>query len=173
MGDIVDAVREAGVVGAGGAGFPAHRKLEAQVGTVIANGAECEPLLHKDAAVMERNAEEIVAGVRAVMSATGARDGIIGLKEKHAGAIAALSPACVGSDVRLHLLGDYYPSGDEFLLVHAVTGRLIPPGGIPLQVGCVVHNVESLLNISRAIEGLPVIRKALTWGTKWWKRLQP
>ncbi len=162
MGDLVEAVRDAGVVGAGGAGFPTHRKLEAQVKTVIANGAECEPLLHKDAAVMERNAEEIVAAVRAVMSATGAREGVIGLKEKHVEAVAALTDALTGSDVRLQLLGDYYPSGDEFLLVHAVTGRLIPAGGIPLQVGCVVHNVESLLNISRAVAGSPVTRKALT-----------
>lgn len=164
-----DAVQDAGVVGAGGAGFPAHKKLEASVEYVIANGAECEPLLHKDAELMTHHAPKIVEGISLVMEATRAKYGVIGLKAKHSRALAALSQAIKGTSIRLHLLGDYYPTGDEFLLVHAVTGRLIPAGGIPLQVGCVVHNVESLLNIVRASRGVPVTRKALTVAGAVWR----
>jgi Na+-translocating ferredoxin:NAD+ oxidoreductase RnfC subunit len=160
--NLSDVVREAGVVGAGGAGFPTHKKLEATVDYVVANGAECEPLLHKDAELMAKNADDIVRGVCLVMEATNAKHGFVGLKAKHAEAVAALDRARQGTPVQLHLLGDYYPTGDEFVLVHAVTGRLIPAGGIPLQVGCVVHNVESLLNIVRATQGIPVTRKTLT-----------
>ena len=159
---LVEQVRRAGVVGAGGAGFPAHVKVGAQVEYVIANGAECEPLLHKDSELMARHAEAVAAGVDAVMSATGATNGIIGLKEKHVEAVDAVGRVLEHRPAELRLLGDFYPSGDEFVLVYEVTGRLIAPGGIPLDVGAVVHNVESLYNISRAVDGVPVTHKFVT-----------
>ncbi len=159
---IDELVRNAGVVGAGGAGFPAHVKAASHVDFVIANGAECEPLLHKDYEVMLHLAESVVRGVRLLMNATGARQGIIGIKEKNAKAIAALTAALDGDDVRLHLLGDFYPSGDEYILVYEATGRLIPPQGIPLDVGIVVSNVETLVNVSAAADGTPVTRKFVT-----------
>ena len=159
---LVEKVRQAGVVGAGGGGFPAHVKLAGRADTVIANGAECEPLLHKDSAVMHHMAAEVVEGVRLVMEAVGAKDGVVGIKAKKKDAVAAIQAACKGTSVRLHLLGDYYPAGDEYELVHAVTGRLIPPQGIPLQVGVVVSNVETLANIAAASNGVPVTRKTIT-----------
>jgi Na+-translocating ferredoxin:NAD+ oxidoreductase RnfC subunit len=159
---LADKVKQAGVVGAGGGGFPAHVKLAAKADTVIANGAECEPLLHKDAAVMEHFAGQIVQGMLLSMEAVGARDGIIGIKAKKKSAVEAIQAACQGTPLRVHLLGDYYPAGDEYDLVYTTTGRLIPPAGIPLQVGCVVNNVETLANIAAAAEGRPVIRKTLT-----------
>jgi Na+-translocating ferredoxin:NAD+ oxidoreductase RnfC subunit len=159
---LVDQVRQAGVVGAGGGGFPAHVKLAAKADTVIANGAECEPLLHKDAAVMEHFPTEIVAGMLLSMEAVGARDGIIGIKAKNKHAVEAVQEACKGTPVRVHLLGDYYPAGDEYDLVYTVTERLIPPGGIPLNVGCVVNNVETLVNIAAASQGKPVTHKIIT-----------
>ncbi len=149
-------------MGAGGGGFPAHVKLAAKADTVIANGAECEPLLHKDAAVMEHFPKEIVAGMLLSMEAVGARDGIIGIKAKNKHAVEAVQEACKGTPVRVHLLGDYYPAGDEYDLVYTVTERLIPPGGIPLNVGCVVNNVETLVNISAASQGKPVTHKIIT-----------
>lgn len=155
-------VRLAGVVGAGGGGFPAHVKLAARAGIVIANGAECEPLLHKDAVVMERFAAGVVAGVRHAMAAVGATDGVIAIKAKNEHAIERIAAACHGTEVRVHLLGDYYPAGDEYDLVHEVTGRLIPPAGLPLDVGCVVSNVETLANIAAAADGRPVTSKTLT-----------
>ena len=160
--NLVEQVRQAGVVGAGGGGFPTHVKLAAKADTVIANGAECEPLLHKDAVLMEHHAAHIVQGMQLAMQAVGARDGIVGIKAKNAHAVDAIRAAAQGGAVRVHLLGDYYPAGDEYDLVHETTGRLIPPAGIPLQVGAVVCNVETLLNIAAAAEGRPVIRKTLT-----------
>src|SRR5215831_4315221 len=159
---LADKVQSAGVVGAGGGGFPAHVKLGAKADTVIANGAECEPLLHKDAAVMEHFATQIVKGMLLSMEAVGAPTGIVGIKAKNKGAVAAMEAACQGTPVRVHLLGDYYPAGDEYDLVYTTTGRLIPPAGIPIQVGCVVNNVETFANIAAAAEGKPVIEKTLT-----------
>ena len=88
--NIAEKVREAGVVGAGGGGFPAHVKLAAKAEFVIANGAECEPLLHKDAAVMEHSAAGIVRGMQVSMEATGAREGIVGIKAKNKHAVEAM-----------------------------------------------------------------------------------
>ena len=159
---LVEQVRLAGVVGAGGGGFPTHVKLAAKADTVIANGAECEPLLHKDAAVMERQAVEMLQGIQLAMAAVGANTGIVGIKAKNKHAVAAVQAACQGTAVRVHLLGDYYPAGDEYDLVHETTGRLIPPGGIPLNVGAVVCNVETFVNIAAAATGRPVTTKTLT-----------
>jgi len=159
---IVERIRGGGVVGAGGAGFPTYVKWRSSVDTVIANGAECEPLLHKDGAVMEHFAPQVVQGLLWAAQATGAERKVVGLKAKKKEAIAALEPVATEQGVELCLLGDYYPTGDEFVLVHEVTGRLIPPAGLPLQVGVVVNNVESLFNAARAMEGHPVTRKFLT-----------
>ncbi|MCF7732796.1 MAG: SLBB domain-containing protein [Akkermansiaceae bacterium] len=159
---LVNHVRNAGVVGAGGGGFPAHVKLAAKADTIIANGAECEPLLHKDAAVLQHHAKEVVAGILLAADALGAADVVIAIKEKKKRAVEAATAACQGTRARIHLLGDYYPAGDEYDLVHAVTGRLIPPTGIPLHVGVVVQNVESLVNVAAAAAGHPVIRKFIT-----------
>ena len=160
--EIVAAVREAGVVGAGGAGFPSHVKLEAEAEYVLANGAECEPLLHKDAELTEAHADQVLRGMELSMQATGADKAIFGIKAKRTRTVAILKEATGGKDIKVQLLDDYYPAGDEFVLVHECTGRLIPPGGIPLQVGTVVHNSETLYNIAEAAEGRPVTRKILT-----------
>ncbi|HHY84390.1 MAG TPA: NADH dehydrogenase subunit [Verrucomicrobia bacterium] len=159
---LVDKVRNAGVVGAGGGGFPAHVKLSAKADTVIANGAECEPLLHKDAAVMEHYAARVVRGMLLSMEAVGASNGIVGIKAKNKRAVDAMQAACGGTPIKVHLLGDYYPAGDEYDLVYTTTGRLIPPAGIPIQVGCIVNNVETLANIAAAADGHPVTSKTLT-----------
>ncbi|NNC90170.1 MAG: NADH dehydrogenase subunit [Akkermansiaceae bacterium] len=159
---IIDKVREAGVVGAGGAGFPAHVKLDAKVDYVLANGAECEPLLHKDAELTETYIDQVIRGMELSMEATGAPEAIFGIKAKRTRTVAALENATAGKPIKVQLFGDYYPAGDEFVLVYECTGRLIPAGGIPLQVGAVVHNSETLLNMAEAMEGRPVTRKILT-----------
>ncbi len=160
--NLVEQVKRAGVVGAGGGGFPTHAKLAAKADIVIANGAECEPLLHKDAAVMEDQAADIVKGMMLAMEAVGAREGVVGVKAKKQHAVEAMQAACQGTALRVHLLGDYYPAGDEYDLVYTVTGRLIPPAGIPIQVGVVVCNVETFANIAAAAEGRAVMLKTLT-----------
>jgi Na+-translocating ferredoxin:NAD+ oxidoreductase RnfC subunit len=152
-------LRQCGVVGAGGAGFPTSVKAAAQAEFVIANGAECEPLLHKDLELMKHFPAEILSGLDLMMKATGARRAKLGVKEKHAAAVEAIRSRLKPDTADLVFLGDFYPSGDEFELVYKATGRLIPPAGIPLQVGCVVNNVETLYNVHLASQGSPVIRK--------------
>ena len=160
--NIQEKIKQAGVVGAGGGGFPAHVKAAAKVEYVIANGAECEPLIHKDYEVMVRYPDKVVDGMKLLMDSTGAKQGIIGVKEKNQAAIEALSSVIDSKRIRLHLLGDFYPSGDEYILVYESTKRLMPPQGIPLDVGIVVNNVETLYNISLASEDKPVTEKFIT-----------
>ena len=152
-------LRECGVVGAGGAGFPTSVKAASQVEFLIANGAECEPLIHKDAELMLHFPAQVLGGMASMMDATGARQGKFGIKAKHEEAIAALTANLSSDRIELVMLGDFYPSGDEYELVYAATGRLIPPAGIPLAVGCVVNNVETLYNVERAARDIPVTEK--------------
>lgn len=158
---LVEQVRAAGVVGAGGAGFPTHVKLDARVDTYIVNAAECEPLLYKDQELIRHHAERMVDGLRRAMEATGASRGVIAIKKKYGRAIEALKPF-VRHPIEFYLYESFYPAGDEFVIVYDVTKRLIPPQGIPLQVGCAVNNVETFINISLAAEGVPVTHTAMT-----------
>lgn len=156
---LAEALRENGVVGAGGAGFPAEVKARSQVEYLLANGAECEPLLHKDEELMKHFAEGMIAGMARMREAVGAPEARFGIKSKHKAAVAALTPHVEKTGMKFTFLGDFYPSGDEYELVYAATERLIPAGGIPLQVGCVVNNVETLYNVQLAAEGKPVTHK--------------
>ncbi len=154
-----ETLRAMGVVGAGGAGFPTGVKASSTAEYVLANGAECEPLLHKDQELMRHFPEGIIRGMRLMRESVSARETRFGIKEKQKEAIAALKPHAEAADIPFTLLGDFYPSGDEYEIVYAATGRLIPAGGIPLHVGCVVNNVETLYNVHRATEGEPVTMK--------------
>ncbi len=162
--DLVDAVRAAGVVGAGGAGFPTHVKVGARVDVVIANGAECEPLLYCDKAVMEHHTADVLRGLRLVVQATGAKRAVIALKRRYAQVVEAVRRGIgEAGDVEVFGLDNFYPAGDEQVLVHLVTGKVIPEGGIPLAVGVVVNNVISLANVARAADrGEPVTQRTLT-----------
>ena len=163
--NIVESVRAAGIVGAGGAGFPTHVKLNGRAEVVIANGAECEPLLRVDQLLMQREAAQVVRGMELAMEATGAPRGVIATKAHYHDAVSALRRALDGrSDITLHLMDSYYPSGDEKSFILEVTGRVVPSGRLPLDVGCVVSNVATLANISAAANGAPVIRKDVTVG---------
>lgn len=161
-GTTVEHVAAAGVVGAGGAGFPTHVKLNAQVDTVIINAAECEPLLHKDKEVLRDYADQVLSGLATAMRLMRADRGIVAVKEKHQDVIELLQPKLTPKMSTVPLR-DVYPAGDEFILTYDVTGRVIPPGGLPLDVGVVSLNVETALNISTAAER-PVTEKYLTVG---------
>src|ERR1035437_97756 len=129
MADVtVQDIASAGVVGAGGAGFPTHVKLSAKADTVIVNAAECEPLLHKDKETLRRFPEAVVAGLAAAMRLTGAGRGFVGIKEKYEDVIETIRPL-LGAGMSVAPLVDAYPAGDEFILTYDVTGRVIPPGG--------------------------------------------
>ncbi|MEJ2083472.1 MAG: 4Fe-4S dicluster domain-containing protein [Acidobacteriota bacterium] len=155
-------VRQAGVVGAGGAGFPTHVKMASCAEWLLANGAECEPLLYKDRELLKNFASEVLTGLRLTAAAVGASKRSIGVKSKNHEAIEALRRAGCGTDISLSEFGDFYPSGDEYEVVHTITGRLIPPAGIPLDVGVVVNNVETIYNVQRAEQGEPVTDTFLT-----------
>ncbi len=161
---LIEQIRDAGVVGAGGAGFPTDRKLNCKAEIFIVNGIECEPLLRTDRHVMEQYAPELVKTVRAIRDSLGAKRAVIALKEHYDQAVDALRAAVKGTKVELYLSESFYPAGDEQNLVYCVTGRVVPTGGIPLDVGCVVSNVSTVLNIAHAINGQPVTEKMVTVG---------
>lgn len=164
---IIEYIRNAGVVGAGGAGLPTHVKADATVDTVLVNGASCEPLLMSDPYLMDKEIDTVVKGLEILMDCTGATKGVICLKGKHAEALSTVRDT-VGKDSRGRLsyfeLQDFYPAGDEHVLVNEVLGRTVPERGIPLQIGAVVSNVETLFNVALAAENRPVTHRYLTVG---------
>ncbi len=161
MNEISARVCEAGVVGAGGAGFPTHVKFDARAEIVIVNGAECEPLLRTDQQLAAVYPSLLVEGLARAMESTGAGEGIIALKAKYQAAISALKPH-LRPGMRIEILRDIYPAGDEAITIWLTTGRRVPPGGIPLNIGVVVNNVQTLINVARAMQGEPVTRRTLT-----------
>ncbi|MBZ0155008.1 MAG: SLBB domain-containing protein [Alphaproteobacteria bacterium] len=161
--DLVTRVRDAGIIGAGGAGFPSHIKSGSKAEMVIANGAECEPLAQADQQLMVKHADTVIAGLALLMDSVGASKGIVALKKKYKTAIDSLSMAISGKEnIELFLLRDFYPAGDEFVLVHEVTGRVITEGNLPLSEGVVVQNVGTLFNISEAERGIPVTHRHIS-----------
>ncbi len=159
--DVPEKVRLAGVVGAGGAGFPSHVKLKGKAEVIIANGAECEPLLGGDRWLMANFAGKIADGLRVAANSVGASRAVVAVKDKYSKVIFAMKEV-LGSFAELFLLSDFYPAGDEQEITYDVTGRVVPEGGIPLDVGVVVSNVETLLNVAWALEGRPVTRKLVS-----------
>lgn len=155
---MIDRIEELGVIGAGGGGFPTSVKLQAQVPMFLVNAAECEPLLHKDKELLVHRAPEFLRGLRIAMQCSGSTEAVIGIKNKYHDVIDSLQPQ-LPADVRIFPLTDTYPAGDEFLMVYDITKRVIPPGGLPRDVGTVVCNVETLVNIG---EDRPVTHKYLT-----------
>lgn len=161
--EIIEAVKLSGVVGAGGAGFPTHIKLLGKCDVVIANAAECEPLLVNNQELIKNGIDIVIDGLRLAMEATEAKRGIIAIKKKQQGSIDLIKKG-IENDTRLSifLLEDFYPAGDEHILVYEVLERKIPEAGIPLDIGVVVQNVETLYNISRAVKGINVTEKYVT-----------
>jgi Na+-translocating ferredoxin:NAD+ oxidoreductase RnfC subunit len=161
--EIVRRIYDAGVVGAGGAGFPTHIKAGVAAEVVIANGSECEPLVQSDRYVLEACPEEVAEGLAALMLATGASRGYLAVRESQVERLGAAAEALHRvKGAQLFAVVDSYPAGDEHLLVYEITGRLIPQGGIPPQVGVVVSNVNTLVGVSRALRGRPVTSRVVS-----------
>lgn len=160
---VIDYVFEAGIVGAGGAGFPAHVKLKAEIpdGYIIANCVECEPLLKHNIKLLEENPEIVIKGIRYAMEATKAQKAYIGIKAKNKKAIEIINKALSGSsDIEVKELQDLYPMGEERALINGIFGQWLRPDQLPLEAKCVVLNTETLANIKRAVEDRkPVIDK--------------
>jgi Na+-translocating ferredoxin:NAD+ oxidoreductase RnfC subunit len=151
----INEIQKLGIIGAGGAGFPTHVKLSSRPDTLIMNAAECEPLLHKDMQILRNYSDAVLRGFAFAAEITGASEGIIGIKEKHNEEIELLSSRVSGNN-RVQAIDDVYPAGDEVTLIYMTTGRIVAPGALPISVGCVVQNVETLYNIGM---NKPVITK--------------
>jgi electron transport complex protein RnfC len=165
-------VRAAGIVGMGGAGFPTHIKLAPSkpISVVIANGAECEPFLTIDERTMVERAEDVVEGVAITMKIVNAPEGVIAVEENKAHAVPLLEKAIessrrtrAGMKIRVQLLKTKYPQGGEKMLITAITGKEVPSGGLPMDVGCVVQNIGTLCAMVEAFrDGKPLIERGLT-----------
>jgi Na+-translocating ferredoxin:NAD+ oxidoreductase RnfC subunit len=164
MKQLADLMRNAGVVGAGGAGFPAYAKLNMAADTIILNCAECEPLLKLHRQVLARYAREIMLTLEEIAEALGAGNVIIAVKPAYREAVEAVR-AHLGEcpKTKIGFLPEIYPAGDEVVTIYETTGRVLAPGALPITVGCIVYNVETLYNVYRAkTENAPVTHKYIT-----------
>lgn len=162
--ELTKILRENGIVGAGGAGFPTYGKLNEKADTIIMNCAECEPLLKLHRQLLAAHAREILEAFEIVREAVGAKEAIVGVKEDYKSTVSAVEeflgefPA-----MKLHRLPNVYPMGDEVLLIYETTGRVVRPGGLPIECGVAVFNVETLYNVYRAVkQDHPVTDKLIT-----------
>jgi len=164
MNKLSQLLRDGGIVGAGGAGFPSYAKLNKDADTIILNCAECEPLLKLHRQVMEFHAEEICFALDEIAKAVEAQRVIIAIKPHYKKAIAAINK-CLPKykNMTIGLLPEIYPAGDEVITIYETTGRVVPPGSLPISVGVTVFNVETALNAARMInENKPVTYKYVT-----------
>ena len=164
--DLLACVAEAGVVGMGGAGFPTAAKLNIDLhgGHVLVNAAECEPILAHNMAQLVLFPNETIKGIQYVMKITNAKQGIIAIKQKHTHEIESVLKALKGIDnIRVHLLPDIYPMGEERAIIRETLGVLLPVTALPSEANAVVINVETVLRVYEAIElGRPIVSKKIT-----------
>lgn len=159
-------VYDAGIVGAGGAGFPTHRKFSDQVKQIIVNAAECEPLMMVDHHILHTHLQAMVDTLNILIDTMGADEAIIGIKGKNMHLLDAKIVASLdGTKVKIKEIPDIYPAGDEVVLTYETTGKIIPEGSIPVMVGVMVINVETVYNIHCALKkAQPVVEKYITIG---------
>ena len=164
--DLLACVAEAGVVGMGGAGFPTAAKLNLDLhgGHVLVNAAECEPVLAHNMAQLVQFPNETIKGIQYIMKITNAKQGIIAIKQKHTHEIESILKALKGIDnIRVHLLPDIYPMGEERAVIRETLGILLPVTALPSEANAVVINVETVLRVYEAIElGRPIVSKKIT-----------
>lgn len=167
--DLIERVAACGLAGMGGAGFPTHVKLSPPPGkvidTLILNGAECEPCLTADARLMVEHADKIAGGLAVIRHILGARRAIVAVEDNKPEAIRSMEKALatIGGDASLAVLKTQYPQGAEKQQIFAVTGREVPSGGLPMDVGALVENVGTAAAIFDAvIEGRPLIDRVIT-----------
>ncbi len=157
-------LRENGIVGAGGAGFPTYAKLDERAEIILMNCAECEPLLKLHRQLLEQRAEEILRTFDGMAQTVGAGEAVIGIKREYKAAVKAIERYIDRyPNMRVQLLDSAYPMGDEVVLIYEATGRVIRPGGLPIEEGVAVFNVETVYNVYRALEEqTPVIDKLVS-----------
>lgn len=159
-------IYDAGIVGAGGAGFPTHKKLSDAVQTIVVNAAECEPLMMVDHHILEKHLQALVDTLNVLIEAVGADEAIIGIKGKNMHLLDdKIVKSLEGTKVKIKEIPDIYPAGDEVVLTYETTGKIIPEGSIPVMVGVMVINVETVYNIHNALtKKQSVVEKYVTIG---------
>ena len=157
-------LQENGIVGAGGAGFPTYAKLDERAEIILMNCAECEPLLKLHRQLLEQHAEEILKAFDMIARTVGAKEAVIGIKREYKATLKAIDRYIDSyPDMRVQLLDSAYPMGDEVVLIYEATGRVIRPGGLPIEEGVAVFNVETVYNVYRAVEqNIPVADKLVS-----------
>ncbi len=166
--ELREMIKNAGIVGLGGATFPSHVKLsppkEKPIDAVIINGAECEPYLTADHRLMVESPKEVVEGLKIVMKVLGVEKGYIGIESNKPDAARIMSEAVAGeSNIEVHVLQVKYPQGAEKMLIKSILDREVPAGGLPMDIGVVVHNVGTALAIYEACRfGKPIIERIVT-----------
>ena len=164
--DLMGIIREAGIVGMGGASFPTHVKLSSGIGkvdTIIINMSECEPYITADDRLAQEYAPEMISGIKILMKILNLNEAHIGIEDNKPKAIATLKNAAIGTGVVVDVLPCKYPQGAEKQLIYAITGREVPSGGLPAAVGCAVFNGATCKAIHDAVyEGMPLIRRIVT-----------
>lgn len=164
--ELQKAVYEAGIVGAGGAGFPTHRKFSDKVEQIVVNAAECEPLMMVDHHILEHHLQSLVDTLNILIDTMNANEAIIGIKGKNMHLLDSKIVASLkNTKVKIKEIPDIYPAGDEVVLTYETTGKIIPEGSIPVMVGVMVINVETVYNIHKAlVNHIPVTTKYITIG---------
>lgn len=166
--EIKNLIREAGITGLGGAGFPTQVKIspppEKRVDTIIVNAAECEPYITADHRLLLERPEDVVLGLEAVMKAAGVKESFIGIENNKPDAIESIKKALQGKKgINIVVLETKYPQGGEKQLIKAVTGREVPSGGLPMDVGVIVNNAGTCAAIANALKtGMPLIERITT-----------
>ena len=163
--DLIGIIREAGIVGMGGATFPTHVKLGGKgVDTVIVNAGECEPFITSDDRICREAPEKVIGGLKIVMKIFGLKDGHIGIEDNKPEAVTALNAnLCKEDGILVDVLPAKYPQGAEKQLIYAVTGREVPSGALPAAVGCAVFNAATVKAIYDAVyDGMPLIKRIVT-----------
>lgn len=158
----LSAIRSAGVVGLGGAGFPSHVKYAVNAENLIVNGCECEPLLKTDVMSMSLAPEKLFGGIEVVRNIIGARRTVLAVKKKHAALHTTLAPLASLHGVELLPVDDFYPAGDEQVLIYECLGKSVPPVSLPSSVGAVVSNSATLMAVDDAVMGIPLVEKLVT-----------
>ncbi len=166
--EILAVIRESGIVGLGGAGFPTHIKLnpppDKKIDTIIVNAAECEPYLTTDHRVLLEEYEKLINGLEIIMSLHPQARGIIAIETNKQDAIDLISKAVEkNNNISVFSLAPKYPQGAEKQLIYACCKREVPSGGLPADIGCIVNNVDTVIAIDRAFtRGRPLMRKIVT-----------
>ena len=163
--DLKIKMKDAGIVGAGGAGFPSYAKLADGADVLVINGAECEPLLYTDYILLKRELAMVVAGITLVLKHLNVEKALLCVKDHTAKKLNIKDGDRISEGVFYKILPDVYPMGDEISLIYQATGRVVKPGNLPISAGVIVYNVETCLNIASAVvKGEPVTKKWLTVG---------